>query len=531
MSFRNRLLLPAALSMLAVLAGCGGSSGTANPVAPPSGGFSNSNLNGTYVFSISGTDVNGTPYAMVGTFTANGSGGITGGTLDINDLSTAPIPNSPISKGSYNVGVDGRGIATLQTTTPFGSIIVDFVLQNGSHGLVTEFDSNASGSGTLDAQTAGVTPTGSYAFSFSGLYGNSSTATVGNFAIGSGGATGLEDFNSGGIPYPNESLTGSVVLGPSATPATQLAAGGFTIIYDVYAIDAAHLKFIEMDANGTISGDAFSQTSTAIPSGTLAFTLVGGVTAPVAAGGFMVTDGAGNITTASTEDVNNAGSVSPMPISFSAQYAAAGTGRLTLTNFSGFFGGTGYAAYPSSGGLLLLEVDGSGGMMVGAAYAQTAGATFAASQGYGLNLSGSNLSAGAGALVEVDDIAEFSAVSSGTTVTGVTDENFAPGGAPNSSLKLSGTYGPPDSNGRGQIAANAGNTTNGTLNGGFGITFYTLDGTTFPFIESDSGQVAAGVFVLQTASASSSAALAKSHMFMVQPLVRPRAARQKQKQK
>jgi hypothetical protein len=170
-------------------------------------------------------------------------------------------------------------------------------------------------------------------------------------------------------------------------------------------------------------------------------------------------------------------------------------------------------------------------MMFGAAYAQTAGATFAPSQGYGLNLSGSNLSAGAGALVEVDDIAEFSAVSSGTTVTGVTDENFAPGGAPNSSLKLSGTYGPPDSNGRGQIAANAGNTTNGTLNGGFGITFYTLDGTTFPFIESDGGQVAAGVFVLQNASASSSAALAKSHMFIVQPLVRPRAARQKQKQK
>jgi hypothetical protein len=140
MSFRNRLLLSAALSMLAVLAGCGGSSGTANPVAPPSGGFSNSSLNGTYVFSISGTDVNGTPYAMVGTFTANGSGGITGGTLDINDVNTALIPNSPISRGSYNVGVDGRGIATLQTSTPFGNIIVDFVLQNGSHGVVTEFD-------------------------------------------------------------------------------------------------------------------------------------------------------------------------------------------------------------------------------------------------------------------------------------------------------------------------------------------------------------------------------------------------------
>jgi hypothetical protein len=539
MSLRNRLVLPIILSTLAVLAGCSGNgNGITNPVAPPSGSFSNSNLNGTYVFSVSGIDVNGAPYAVVGSFTANGSGGITGGTLDMNDAefapnSTAPIANAPISgSSSYHVGVDGRGQATLGISTPFGSsIILDFVLEDGSHGLVTEVDGNvtATGSGTLDSQTSGTTPVGSYAFSFSGGNTSSSLAAVGNFTLGSGGTitSGLEDFNEGGIANnTDQTLSGHVVLGPSSTPSTQLNTTNISGTYDVFAINATHLKFIEMDANGTLSGDAFSQTSPAVPTGTMAFTLQGGISTPVAAGGFMVTDGAGNITTASSEDVNDGGTV-PATASFSAQYSGAGTGRFILNNFSNFVGGTKYAAYPSTGGLLLLEIDGTG-LMVGAAYPQTSGATFAASQGYGLNLSGTNLS-GAGSItgtsspVEVDDIAEFAANSSGATVIGVIDENYDPGGFPNYGLALSGTYLAPDSNGRGQIAANAGNSTNSTLNGGFGLTFYTVDGTTFPFIETDgNGQVASGVFVAQNPSAAA-AAIAKPHMFIAPPLVRPHA--------
>jgi hypothetical protein len=76
MSLRNRFVLPFALSILAVLAGCGSS--TSAPIPPPSGGFSNSNLKGTYVISTSGTDVNGFYLATAGTIAANGSGGITG---------------------------------------------------------------------------------------------------------------------------------------------------------------------------------------------------------------------------------------------------------------------------------------------------------------------------------------------------------------------------------------------------------------------------------------------------------------------
>ena len=90
MSLRNRLVLPVILSTLALLAGCGSS--TKNPVPPPTGGFTNLNFNGTYTFSVFGTD--GFTYAAAGSFTACGctGGTISGGTVDLTDATTgAPL--------------------------------------------------------------------------------------------------------------------------------------------------------------------------------------------------------------------------------------------------------------------------------------------------------------------------------------------------------------------------------------------------------------------------------------------------------
>ena len=542
MSLRNRIFLPVILSTMGVLVGCGGNGlSITRPTPPPTGGFSQSKLNGTYVFSASGTDINGFAYAMVGTFSANGSGGITSGVLDLNDAGfplsnpvISPVANASITGGSYTLGVDGRGQIKLNNRTAFSSpIILDFVLQDSTHGLVTEFDGNASGSGSLDLQSSGSTPTGSYAFILSGAYSSGFLVTVGDFTLNGASMTGLQDLNSQGIPSAGETLTGAFALGPSSTPATQISSApsgsspNFTITYDVIAIDATHLKFIEMDANGTLAGDAFAQSSTMLPTGTLAFTLIGSTSTSVTgAGGFMVTDGNGNIINASTEDVNDTGNVSASFINFSGVYAAGGTGRYTLGGFVNFIGGTEYVAYPSNGGVLLLEMD-NAGMMAGAAYPQTAGATLDASQGYALNQSGTNLGLATGQPVEIDDIAEFATASSGGTLTGIIDENFAPGSSPIYALALSGNYTTPDTNGRGQLGANAGNGNNTTLNGGFNLTYYAVDGTTFPFIETDNSQVTAGVFVKQNSSASSSAAT-RGHMYALPPMVRPRI-RAKQK--
>jgi hypothetical protein len=529
MSMRNVFALVLAVSGSVFLAACGSNSSTPRPVCPPSGCFSASNLNGTYVFTVSGSDFNtGAAYSIVGTINANGSGGITGGTIDVNDAQIGFAPGLSVNNnGTYSVGQDGRGNITISTsqTNPFeNSLTFDFVLANNQQGLITEFDSNGTGSGTLDLQSAGTSLNGSYAFLFSG--GNSgleALAAAGNFGLT---GSGFQDLNSGGLDSSG-AISATVVLGPSSSPGTTL--GGR--IYDVYAINADHLKFIEMDSNGTLSGDAFSQPSTSMPVGTLAFTLegllgVGSSAVPAASGGFMVMQSGGAIANTSTEDINDDSAVSSS--SFSGTYTPAGTGRYTLGSFSGFAGGTSYAAYPSSGGLLLLEID-DAGIMAGSASNPQTSTSLAGSTGYGLNLTGENLSAG----IEVDDIAEFvtstnnctdfsGTAVSGTTITGLIDENSDEGSV--QGTVLCGTYSAPDANGRGQITVGSVN----TLNTGLGLTFYTVDGTMFPFIETDTGQVSAGVFLPQ--SATGTPAIAKAHnMYIPRASFRPRTASQKRK--
>lgn len=546
MSVRNGFVLLLTLSALTFLVACGGNgSSLVNPTAPPSGGFSASNLNGTYVFSISGLDQNQSPYAAVGSFTANGSGSITGGTVDINDTgfgTAGAIANAALSTSSYHVGVDGRGKATLSfqsaSNSPFtgsSSFTLDFVLQDSFHGLVTEFDNNVSGSGTIDQQTAGVTPTGTYAFLLSGnaYTGNGPLALAGNFTVGTGGAlTGLEDFNEQGLnAYAGQTLTGTLTTGPLSTPATTISnpLNASLQTYDVYVIDASHMKIIEMDTYATLSGDAYSQTTSTLPTGTMAFTLLGNnISGIEALGGFMVTDASGNITNASTEDYNAPVGVSSAAGTFTGTYTAGGTGRYTLGSFANFVGGTSYAAYPSSGGVLLLEID-NAGITSGAAYPQTAGATFAAPQGYGLNLTGVNLGGATGSSEEIDDIAEFTANSNGT-ITGILDENYAPSGLPSVDLSFTtngSSYGAIDSTGRYGLSSAVANGSNTTLNGGLDLIFYAVDGAMFPFIESDGSQPAIGMIIEQNAAATTPFAVRGHSMYVPRPVSVPHTVKQK----
>jgi hypothetical protein len=561
MSARGALLLLLSLSTLAFLAACGNNgNGITQGQAPPSGAFSDSNLNGTYVFSVSGVDADGDAYTAGGTIIANGSGAITGGTLDMNSTDTAVFTSGPViaapinSNGGYTVGKDGRGEFTISLPTgdnPFGGdLTFDFVLQNSFHGQVTEFDGDATGSGTLDVQTAGTTPTGPYAFSLAGAtYAGSTFATVGNFTLtGSSITTGLEDFNSGGAPETNGGvgypLSGTVVAGGSTSSLSSLTTSSTfgtsgTLTFDVYPIDSTHLKFIEVDSYATLSGDAFTE-ATSVPTGNLVFTLDGILsgTTPFAAGGLMVTSG-GSIVSGSTEDYNSGGtsiSTPGSPIPFTGNYSGA-NGRFALA-LSSFIGGVDYVAYPSSGGMFLLETDSSTlSIEAGAAYAQVSGASFAASQGYGLNLSGDNESG------EVDDIAEFTASASGAscvaststgdvtyssdTIIGVVDENSDSGDGPTPGSALCGQYGSIDTSGRLGLTYYSPN----LLNGGAELTAYTVDGTIFPFIEADSGQVSTGVFILQNAAATSPSMAKPRSMFVPHPMIRPNAKHAKTLQK
>src|ERR1039458_10366096 len=146
MSVRNGIVLLLALSTLSLLVGCGSSSPRVVP--PPGGGFGPSNVNGTYVFSSAGYNVDGVFMTMVGSFVAS-NGSISAGTVDIvsADPNFGVFPNLSMSNPSLIIGADGRGQINFGATVAQGStpFTFDFVLTSSSHGLNTEFDVNGTG--------------------------------------------------------------------------------------------------------------------------------------------------------------------------------------------------------------------------------------------------------------------------------------------------------------------------------------------------------------------------------------------------
>ncbi len=515
----NRLSLLLILSALAALAACGGGGNHINPTPPPSGGFTPSDLNGTYVFSTSGADASGNFLSMVGTFAANGSGGITAGTVDMTDPAFSPAAiKVAITGGNYILTTDGRGQATLSAHTPFASsIVVDFVLASSSHGAITEFDSSGTGSGTLDLQSSvsQAELVGSYAFSLSGIdTSGSPLATVGSVTLDSSGnvSAGIQDFNDANSFSSQSVASGSVTAGAPGT-ATLATNGAFGVLsFDVYPVDKAHLKFIEVSGGLFLSGDAFSQQGASVPTTptTFAFVMSGAVVstgAPLALGGLMPIDGVSAIT-GGTVDVNDNGTA-VLGQTFNGSYAAPGSGGRTVFTVSGFSVATQFVGYPTtSGGLQMLESDGTG-FLGGIALAQSSPVpSLQPSQGYGMNLSAANLSAG----VEEDDIAEFTTTSSG--FSGQIDINDL-GASQVSGQPYSGTYTlDSPATGRGEI-------TQSNYNSGV---FYAVDSSTLLFLDAGDniGLVGTGIFELQNAGAQP--AIATQHALVV-PRAVPHANR------
>jgi len=535
MSLPNRLVLPIILSSLAVLAGCG--SGTKNPTAPPAGAFGNTNFNGTYTFSVLGFDANSSEFAMAGSLTACGcaAGTIAGGSVDVVDNTGTDSAAALGSNSTYSITSDGRGFARLFITPTGGTafeIDVDFVLTSSSHGLITRYDGSGTGSGTIDLQTA-VAQSGlasvPFAFSLSGtdLAGNP-LAQVGAFTLDSSGNISASGANAGvadttlynftsfmATPYADSPLTGVLQVGSGTAPGPATLATSFgTLTFDVYAIDSTHLKVIENDGLEILVGDVFTQPSASIPSGNMVFSMAGPDLGgnPFAAAGLMASDGSSQITSGS-EDLNDDGAVdfgsNPVaPQGFSGTFSATGGGRFLVT-LSTFAGGTTFAAYPSSGGLLMQEIDSGAGSGVtsGVALAQTSGASIAASQGYGLDLTGvdlSNLNP-----VEFDEIAEFQATSSG--LSGLLDANDG-GGLGTSNL--SGTY-----------AVGTDGVGSAKLTNGFqGMFFYPADSSTALLLSTDPFVVGTGTFEVQTTPSQAAAMERPRALSVFRPVPHPGSA-------
>src|SRR5215472_10642775 len=104
----GRLWIPAVLLASFYMFACGGGNAPITPPPPP-GNFSDASLSGQYAFAIRGLDGGTGAYvARVGSFTADGSGHVTGGLEDILDLGNA-MPTSQITlvSSSYTILPNG----------------------------------------------------------------------------------------------------------------------------------------------------------------------------------------------------------------------------------------------------------------------------------------------------------------------------------------------------------------------------------------------------------------------------------------
>jgi hypothetical protein len=456
-SILRHAALSAAVGVAALTCACGGGGNgiTANPApTPTSGPYSVASLNGTYAFEMAGQDLGGF-FARVGSFVANGSGGITNGVLDLNSATVPGARTLTITNGTYTVGTNGKGTVGIVDSAG-ENLQFSVVLTSATAGLITESDGIATASGNFtvqDTTTFASFPTnfsGPYAFDVSGLDPNGfGESIVGQFTgNGAGGLTsGVADVNddftaSGQLPITGTFTRDATYGAPFGRGTSTFVLNGSTINFAFYTVGAGRIRMLRTDFPAASVGDAVAQTGT-IPTsasgltGNFAFILGGSNFAGEDVRAGRVTLSGGAVSNVQLDDDNSSASGSgnsnhaaiPEGTISAANYtidpSGDGRGTLTFTDSSaGTFSFIFYLASPTQafiqdvsigkGSLPIVTSDGSMQMQTGNPY------TIAAEAGnWGFNLSGASVNGTTGQFGEEDFVGQYTQTSSGSFSGGV----------------------------------------------------------------------------------------------------------------
>jgi hypothetical protein len=403
---------------------------------------------------MSGQDQGGF-FARIGSFAANGAGGITGGVLDLSSGIVPGVATVTITSGTYSIGTNGKG--TLSLVDSAGETIgLSIVMTSTTAGLITETDGTATASGNFtvqDATTFASVPnnlTGPYVFDVSGVDPNGAGESfVGQFsANGAGGiTTGVVDVNddftaSGPLPvsgtFAADATYGSTFGRGTAT----LILNGTTVNFAFYAVGAGRIRMLRTNYPATSVGDAVAQSGT-IPTATSGLTgsfafILGGSSlsgSDVRAGRVSLSGGAVSNVQLDDDDSSASGSGNsnhtaiPAGTISAATYTIdpSGDGRGTLTfndSSAGTFSFIFYLSSPTraviqdvstgNGTLPIITADGSMQMQTGNPFS-TAGAA----GNWGFNWSGQSINGTTGILAEEDFVGQYTQTSSGSISGGV----------------------------------------------------------------------------------------------------------------
>jgi hypothetical protein len=305
----------------------------------------NGRLSGPYAFSVRGFDASGL-FVAAGSFTADGSGNISAGIMDINDT-TGSFPVNQTFSGTYSVGTTGLGFMTFNIAQPgTGSRTFAFSITAGGNANIIEFDDSTGGfvnnsarnSGVLLKQTVSAL-TNNYAFGFVGIdSAKNRFGEAGQFAASSNGAISgsLDSDDAVKGVSSNVTFSGTYTLASNGRGTITIGADSYVF----YVVNASQLLAIEIDPfspglHPLVSGSIMQQSSVSLtgpgvfqvtaldPSGSVAESQVG------------IFNGSGG-SFSMTSDQNTGGTLTPQPLVGTGTYALDTTsGRTTLNLLTG----------------------------------------------------------------------------------------------------------------------------------------------------------------------------------------------------
>jgi hypothetical protein len=309
-------------------------------------------LTGPYAFLFNGGDSGGA-VVIAGSFTADGSGNITGGLEDISRVSG--VSTSVSFTGTYTVVAGANiGSMTLTSTNPTITSTFVFALGGFATGVATKgrFQgtfaiAGADGVGQLEKQDpagfSAAAVSGPYVLGFEGVNDTGGRfVVVGRFdANGVGALTnGQVDANSAGTPINKASMTGAYTVAASGRGTAALSGVINPVNVSFYVVSRKKLFAMQTDARsatlkGVLSGTIKEQSggpflvSSLSGNAVVALQGVSGTGTSVLVGQ-ATANGAGSLS--GVTDQNDAG-VIMLNQTFSGTYAvdADGLGRGTLT--------------------------------------------------------------------------------------------------------------------------------------------------------------------------------------------------------
>ncbi len=476
---------------------------------------------GTYVFTLTGSNANtNSPFYVGGAFVVAG-GSITSGEQDYVDL--VNYETDPITGGS----VTGTG-ENLQIVlnTPDANVGVNGVetlvatLISSTRARLVEFDSTLTSSGRMDMQTSTAAPSAGYAFFTAGLDSAGLPTSIGGIINidGSGTISGtgsVFDINDGNLPAPvqEQSFDASTVSTPDnfgrvvLTLVPNSASGVLPITLAGYIVDTTHIRLIEEESSnnsflGTMAGLAVGQgthtgTFSSIAGNSYVTGMNGADTSAfgiLQAAGLFTANSDGSVSGAiNYNDLSGSGPATPSPIT-GGTYTVDPTGRVTITgatdgtatfNLQLYLTGNG-----QEGESLAISMDPTD-ILSGLSWQQTGSATFSTASFFGaytLSVNGDDPSGN-----ELDAIGPVTSDGTSALAGAVSLNSFSVGA--NAGLAVSGAFA---SNPTGAFAGTITglDVTNGSSQQD-AFSYYVADSTKIFAIETDANQLTLGFFALE----------------------------------